>query len=104
MKQIFGIASRFQPGRAKRPQRNRDYREFIKSHPCEICGQNWLVDPCHVGPHALSRKACDLTCIPLCRRHHDQYDADPKAFAERHGLDVYAVIARLNGEWVRRIG
>lgn len=26
----------------------------------------------HAGARALGRKACDSTCIPICRNHHDQ--------------------------------
>ena len=54
------------------------------------------VDPCHTGPHATSQKSSDLDCIPLCRKHHIEFDAAPYEFAERHKLDIPALIRQFN--------
>jgi hypothetical protein len=44
----------------------------------------------------MSQKASDLTCIPLCRRCHDAFDAAPQEFAEQHQIEVPVLIQRLN--------
>jgi len=79
-----------------KPVRDPEYRRFIKRLPCVACLKTWGIDPCHSGPHGIGQKACDLTCIPFCRRCHDLYDANPIAFTERHHLDIPALIRRLN--------
>lgn len=79
-----------------KPVRDPDYRRFIKRLPCVACLRTWHVDPAHTGPHGLGQKADDSNCIPLCRRCHDAYGANPRQFAERHQLDIPALIRRFN--------
>lgn len=79
-----------------KPVRDPEYRRFIKRLPCVACLRTWWIDPAHTGPHGTGQKACDRKCIPLCRRCHDLYDANPVAFAERHHLDIPALIRRFN--------
>lgn len=95
----MNTASQIRPGalyRAIKPVRDREYRRFIKRLPCAACLKTWWVDPCHTGPHGTAQKACDLTCIPLCRPCHREYDTAPQVFIEAHRLDVPALIAKLN--------
>ena len=75
-----------------KPIRDLEYLRFIKRLPCVACLKTWWIDPAHTGPHGTGQKACDLTCIPLCRRCHDLFDANPHQFAERHYLDIPALI------------
>ena len=82
--------------RAQKPVRDREYLRFIKRLPCVACLRTWGIDPAHTGPHGLGQKACDLKTIPLCRRCHDEFDSGPLRFAEKHGLDIPALIARFN--------
>ena len=82
--------------RAVKPVRDPEYTRFIKRLPCVACLRTWRVDPCHTGPHGMSQKSCDLKCIPLCRTCHPKFDADPRGFAERNGLDIPALIERFN--------
>lgn len=97
MKRIFGIHSFFTPGKPSKPVRDPEYLRFVKRLPCAVCCKTWGVDPCHTGPHGISQKASDLLCIPLCRVHHQEYDSAPREFATKHGLDVPALITKLNG-------
>lgn len=93
------MPERIQPGRlyrAVQPVRDPLYRRFIKSLPCVACLKTWNVDPCHTGPHGVGQKSCDLSCIPLCRKHHQEYDANPVKFAERYKLDIPALIQMFN--------
>jgi hypothetical protein len=80
------------------PVRNAKYLRFIKSEPSVVSGRAGC-DPCHTGPHALNQKASDLTCIPLTREEHDEFDKNPRAFAEKHGLDIPALIADFNAQF-----
>lgn len=93
------IPQQIRPGpiyRAVKPVRDPEYRRLIKRLPCVACLRTWRVDPAHTGPHGTGQKACDLKCIPLCRKCHQKFDASPYTFAERHALDIPALIARLN--------
>ena len=87
--------------RQEKPVRSPEYRRFIKRLPCLGCLKAWGIDPAHTGPHAYGRKACDLKCIPLCRKCHDQFDADPYGFAARHKLDIPETVKFLNARYQR---
>lgn len=76
-----------------------DYRKFIRSLGCcvEACPLAFKpADCCHTGSHAFGRKSPDLNCIPLCRRHHEQFDANPTKFIERYKIDLPRLIEGLN--------
>ena len=88
-------ALQIRPGplyQSAKPVRDPEYRRFIKRLPCVACLKTWWIDPVHTGPHGISQKACDLTCIPLCRLHHAEFDANPRQFEFRHHLDIPALI------------
>lgn len=88
-------AFKVQPGpmySGGRPARDPLYLRFIKSLPCLACSRTWWVDPCHTGPHGIGQKSDDYSSIPLCRKHHHEFDSAPAAFIERHGIDLPAVI------------
>lgn len=49
----------------------------------------------------MGQKSSDTSCIPLCRRHHQTgrgsyHKLGPRAFEQQHGLNIRAVVARLN--------
>jgi hypothetical protein len=95
----MGEAFQIRPGRLyaiEKPVRDPLYLRFIKSLPCVACLTRWNVDPCHTGPHGIGQKSSDLSCIPLCRRHHREFDANPYGFEEHFKLNVPALIARFN--------
>lgn len=85
---------------------SRDYRTWIASLGCAVdasadkknraCMTSNRVDAAHTGPHAYGRKASDFSCIPLCRRHHAEFDANPTAFQEKYDIDVPALVEALN--------
>jgi hypothetical protein len=79
-----------------KPVRDPDYKRFIKHLPCVACLRTWSVDPAHTGAHGIGQKSDDLQCIPLCRRCHAAFDADPREFADLWKLDIPALIRRFN--------
>ncbi len=87
--------------RAQRPVRDPLYRRYVKRFPCIGCGRTWGIDPMHTGPHGLGQKSCDLTVLPGCRKCHEEFDADPRGFAEKKGLDIAALVEKFNGMYFR---
>lgn len=81
---------------AEKLVRSAHYRRFVKMLPCANCCRTRGIDPAHTGAHGLTQKSCDRKCIPLCRKCHDAYDADPQGKAAEWKLDVPALIAKLN--------
>jgi hypothetical protein len=86
----------------QKPQRIPAYLRFIKSFACLVCNRTWNIDPCHTGPKGLSQKSCDLSCIPLCRKCHDEFDAAPQEFARKHGLNIPKLIKQFNKLWKQK--
>jgi hypothetical protein len=87
-----------------KPARDPEYRRFIKRLPCVACLRTWNVDPAHTGQHGLGQKASDLDTIPLCRRCHDEFDSAPRQFAERHKLDIPALIQMFRSFYQTKLG
>jgi hypothetical protein len=92
-----------------KPIRDESYLRWIRTLPCSACvKQRRKVEAAHTGPHGMSQKASDYSCIPLCRVHHQEYDSGPQAFQERHGIDVPNLVVQLQAIWqaaeaVRRV-
>lgn len=96
------------PFKAKKPRRvsvNRDpgYRKSLREEPCAL----WMAgktDECDFGPrntteaahtqnNGMSSKGADSSCVPLCRKHHTEYDKDRKGFEKKYGMDLRAIAA-----------
>ncbi len=83
------------------PQRNKKYLAFVRSLPCAVCGSQRHIEAAHTGPHGMGQKSSDLAAIPLCTNHHrtgpqSYHKLGPQRFAQLHGLDSAALVARLN--------
>ena len=81
--------------------RNLLYLAWIRTLPCLVCGRKTAIEAAHTGPHGIGQKSPDRSAIPLCVRHHrtgrDSYHKlGPRVFERRHGIDIRAVVARLN--------
>jgi len=82
------------------PARSVQYRAWIRSLPCAVCGTSFGVEAAHTGPHGVQQKASDYSCIPLCHPHHrtgnDALDKIGRlAFEQRFGLEIAAIIETL---------
>lgn len=77
------------------------YRRWISSLGCCIdscpLSERSGMDAAHTGARGLGQKSSDLATIPLCRRHHQEFDSNPRAFAEKYTLDIPALVEALNG-------
>lgn len=51
------------------------------------------VDPAHTENNGMSSKGPDSSCGPLCRVHHNEYDAGRAAFEKKYRVDMKAVAA-----------
>jgi len=85
-----------------KPVRSPKYLAFIRRQASVVSGFGGC-DACHCGAHAIGQKSSDLTCLPMTRKEHDQFDADPRGFALLHGLDIPALIARFNAEYEMKL-
>jgi len=57
-----------------------------------------LSDPAHTANNGMRSKGPDSSCAPLCREHHQEYDAGRKAFEAKYQIGMRAVAA---GNWNR---
>lgn len=80
---------------------------WVKTLPCAVCGRigsdSFAVEAAHTGPRGLSQKADDSTCVPLCLSHHrsakDSHHTLGKRFGPHHGINLPALVERLNRAW-----
>ena len=84
-----------------KPPRNREYLAWIRTLPCVVCRSTRGIEASHTGPHGLGQKSSDYSAIPLCHKHHrtgsDSYHKlGPRRFCAVHGLDIRAIVGRLN--------
>jgi hypothetical protein len=92
----------------KRTPRDWKYKAWIRTLPCAVCGLEGpgLVEAAHTGDDGgTALKSSDYSCIPLCAEHHtmgpDAHHGGRETFERIHGLDVKALVKRLNGLWFR---
>ena len=84
-----------------KPPRSSPYLAWIRTLPCIVCGSTRGIEASHTGPHGLGQKSSDYSAVPLCIKHHrtgrDSYHKlGPRKFSEVRGVDIRAIVARLN--------
>jgi len=108
--------------KGNKPERDQGYRAWIRRMPCLACfwkAQGWdywnslerqrgarplqttPTEAAHTGPHGISQKASDRTCIPLCRLHHTEgpdsyHKLGEKKFQPQHGIIIRKIVKALN--------
>lgn len=80
----------------KGPMRDPGYRRWLRIERfCYIAGAviggqcepfPFNPDPAHTQNNGMGSKGPDSSCVPLCRRHHSEYDRDRKAFERKYGI------------------
>lgn len=109
MSRIYAIRATFTPGRPSKPLRDSHYLAYVrKLGYCLACGSTRGIEAAHTGPHGIGQKAGDDTAINLCHKcHRTANDAlhkiGPARFAEVHGLDIPAHIARIRAFYLAKI-
>ncbi len=93
------------------PDRCPAYLDWIRSLECAVCGkgsaQRARIDAAHtgaLGPRGLSQKSSDFSAIPLCFWDHvagpnSYHRLGERRFTARHGLDLPALVSRLNAAY-----
>ena len=86
-----------------KPIRNYKYRAWIRSLPSAVSGEG-PCDACHTGTDGgIGQKSSDLSCIPLTRQEHQEYhQIGKKDFERKYGLDLFALVQRLNRIWSKQ--
>lgn len=79
------------------PMRDPEYRKWLR-HECwcvaglatgsETCSTFAFSEAAHTRNNGMRSKGPDSSCVPLCRRHHREYDAARKAFEAKYKLDM----------------
>ncbi len=72
------------------------YRLWLKNKPCCVCHVT-PCDPAHTKNNGTGSKGPDSSCAPLCRKHHEEYDAGRKAFEKKYALDMKEAAAAFWG-------
>lgn len=87
------------------PARSQEYRRWIASQPCIICGGP--SECAHVGPvRGLAQKCSDYETVPLCREHHrtgrDSVHTLQKLFWNHHGISREKITNYFREQYVSR--
>jgi hypothetical protein len=87
-----------------KPEEDRMYLAFVRSHPCAVCGSWRGVEAAHTGPRGLSTRASDRSAINLCRRHHQRgndslHTLGPVQFEQVHHISIREIQGELNREY-----
>ena len=96
------------PGKASEPHSS-IYLRWIRTLPCAVCdgrkGPSQAAHTHQLGPKGLGEKTTAKSAIPLCAHCHvfggDSYHRlTPEwRWADYHGLDLRALVQRLNNAW-----
>jgi hypothetical protein len=82
--------------RREQPARDWEYRAWIRTLPCAVCGSTRYVEAAHTGSDGgMSQKSSDHSCVPLCRSCHTAgpngyHRIGKREFERRHGSNSRA--------------
>ena len=104
---MFEVHGRRMPLRRRKPRhgpiRLPYYRAWIRQQECCVCCTTCYVDAAHIGPHGFWQKAADTSCVPLCRKHHDElHMIGRQRFEPKYGICFEIIIEGLFTEWSER--
>ncbi len=100
---ILDKSIRFPVKQRRGPERNEEYKAWIRRLPC-CCGcGRWPSEAAHTGSSRMSQKASDFTCVPLCWECHWEYHRIGKrAFERAFGIRFARICADLNARFFSR--
>ncbi len=83
------------------PMRCPEYRAWLRHQHCCVClgiartdatkvdfYKCTPVDPAHTQNNGMRSKGPDASCAPLCRVHHDEYDAGRNVFEQKYRINM----------------
>ena len=80
--------------RGVKPVKDESYKRFIRRWPCIGCGTWRGIEAMHTGPRGLGQKSSDTSCLPGCRRCHEElHKVGPVRFQEIHQINFDALRA-----------
>lgn len=100
----------------KGPMRDPGYRKYVRISPCIVCSNGcgechhinpWPecclgrgecvgvpVDAAHTENNGMGSKGPDSSCVPLCRKHHqEQHKIGIDAFNKKYGINLKEIAA-----------
>lgn len=92
-----------------KPYRNSQYRIFVASHRCSVCGGNYGVVPHHhqeEGQGIMGGKVGDDRCVPLCFYCHNKYHSVGRSSFKRMypWWNPERIINAMQREWRNKNG
>ena len=87
------------------PPRDSQYRAWIRTLPCAVCGSRWSIEAAHTGSDGgMSQKASDHSCMPLCKDCHTAgrfayHRIGREEFERRFGVNLGLLVRALNVAW-----
>lgn len=85
------------------PYRSWKYRAWIRTVPSVVSGRTGC-EACHTVNNGMRSKGSDLSCVPMTRAEHREYDAGRKAFERKYGISMTAEVRKLNSIWFQYSG
>lgn len=70
------------------------YKEFIRKQKCCACNTHIIGRKPETDPHHVKSKGAggsDLTCIPLCRKHHTEIHWSAVKFQVKYNIDLKSI-------------
>lgn len=87
-----------------KPWRSETYLRFIRRFPCLNCGKSRNMEACHTGPHGMSQKAPDWTCLPFCHDCHQGFDSGQQIWAMNRHQEISELVEFFNHLWFLKTG
>lgn len=88
----------------QKPWRSPQYRAWIASKSCAVCGKTPAGNAHHAKTGGMGTKCDDKFCVPLCGPfgHHDEiHRIGKKTFEAKYHKDLLALAERLYSEYQR---
>ena len=88
--------------------KNKEFINFVKTFGCSVCGTS-PVDAHHldtIGMGGNRKKDCveDFSCVPLCRRHHQEWHSlGDTGFYDRHLTNLWKVNYQMNKGYKKNV-
>ena len=82
------------------PERNKKYREWVRTHPCLACGvSDETIADHHIHKLGKGIKCSDYETVPVCYDHHQEVEKSREDFERKYSIDLKEEAERLKGEW-----